>query len=90
MPAGSVESARQMIARKYFLLSSCLVSMVRRWMRIQQAITASLKIPILFSKDNYELLTGGTYWLSETPLVAGSKSWGHCQGKTCKLGEAER
>lgn len=33
------------------------------------------KNPILFSKDRYELLTGGTYWLSETPLVAGSKSW---------------
>lgn len=33
------------------------------------------KNPIIFSKDKYELLTGGTYWLSETPLVAGSKSW---------------
>lgn len=33
------------------------------------------KNPILFNKDRYELLTGGTYWLSETPLVAGSKSW---------------
>ncbi|AXY76863.1 endonuclease/exonuclease/phosphatase family protein [Paraflavitalea soli] len=33
------------------------------------------KNPILFSKDRYELLTGGTYWLSEMPLVAGSKSW---------------
>ncbi|MCG2614853.1 endonuclease/exonuclease/phosphatase family protein [Terrimonas sp. NA20] len=33
------------------------------------------KNPILFSKDRYELLTAGTYWLSETPLVAGSKSW---------------
>ncbi|MFT4094041.1 MAG: endonuclease/exonuclease/phosphatase family protein [Niabella sp.] len=33
------------------------------------------KNPILFSAKRYELLTGGTYWLSETPLVAGSKSW---------------
>lgn len=33
------------------------------------------KNPILFSRERYELLTGGTYWLSETPLVAGSKSW---------------
>lgn len=33
------------------------------------------KNPILFRKDRYELLTAGTYWLSETPLVAGSKSW---------------
>lgn len=33
------------------------------------------KNPILFSKDRYELLTAGTYWLSRTPIVAGSKSW---------------
>lgn len=33
------------------------------------------KNPILFSNERYELLTAGTYWLSETPLVAGSKSW---------------
>ncbi|PZR28337.1 MAG: endonuclease [Citrobacter freundii] len=33
------------------------------------------KNPIMFSRDRYELLTAGTYWLSETPLVAGSKSW---------------
>ncbi|RYY18824.1 MAG: endonuclease/exonuclease/phosphatase family protein [Chitinophagaceae bacterium] len=33
------------------------------------------KNPILFSRDRYELMTGGTYWLSQTPLVAGSKSW---------------
>lgn len=33
------------------------------------------KNPILFSNDRYELMGGGTYWLSETPLVAGSKSW---------------
>jgi Metal-dependent hydrolase len=33
------------------------------------------KNPILFSNKRYELLAAGTYWLSETPLVAGSKSW---------------
>lgn len=33
------------------------------------------KNPVLFSKNRYELLAAGTYWLSETPLVAGSKSW---------------
>src|SRR5690606_13622387 len=33
------------------------------------------KNPILYSRERYELQTGGTYWLSETPLVAGSKSW---------------
>lgn len=33
------------------------------------------KNPIMWLKQRYELLTGGTYWLSETPLVAGSGSW---------------
>lgn len=33
------------------------------------------KNPILFSMDRYDLLAAGTYWLSATPLVAGSKSW---------------
>ena len=33
------------------------------------------KNPILFSRERYELLGAGTYWLSETPLIAGSKSW---------------
>ena len=33
------------------------------------------KNPIFFSKKRYELLSAGGFWLSETPLVAGSKSW---------------
>ncbi len=33
------------------------------------------KNPILFSKKRFELLNAGGYWLSETPLVAGSLSW---------------
>lgn len=33
------------------------------------------KNPIMWLTQRYELLAGGTYWLSETPLVAGSMSW---------------
>lgn len=33
------------------------------------------KNPIFFSTKKYELLSAGGFWLSETPLVAGSKSW---------------
>lgn len=33
------------------------------------------KNPVMFSKQKYELQAAGTYWLSESPLVAGSKSW---------------
>lgn len=33
------------------------------------------KNPILFDTKRYELVAAGTYWLSETPLIAGSKSW---------------
>jgi endonuclease/exonuclease/phosphatase family metal-dependent hydrolase len=32
----------------------------------------AIKNVILFSRDRYELVAGGTYWLSETPLVPGS------------------
>lgn len=39
------------------------------------------KNPIMFSKEKYELLTGGTYWLSETPLIGGSKSWGTARAR---------
>ena len=41
----------------------------------QEGYHGIAKNPILFNKEKYELLTGGTYWLSETPLIAGSKSW---------------
>jgi endonuclease/exonuclease/phosphatase family metal-dependent hydrolase len=34
------------------------------------------KNPIMFSKERYELTSAGNYWLSETPMVAGSMSWG--------------
>lgn len=33
------------------------------------------KNPVFFSAKRYELLSAGGFWLSETPLVAGSKSW---------------
>ena len=33
------------------------------------------KNPIMFSNSRYELMSAGVYWLSLTPLVAGSKSW---------------
>ncbi|ANE53647.1 endonuclease [Flavisolibacter tropicus] len=33
------------------------------------------KNPILYDTRRYELIAAGTYWLSETPLVAGSMSW---------------
>ncbi len=31
--------------------------------------------PIYFKRDRFELLASGTFWLSETPDRAGSKSW---------------
>src|SRR5690606_30994754 len=33
------------------------------------------KNPIMFSRERYELVSAGCYWLSETPLIAGSMSW---------------
>jgi len=39
------------------------------------------KNPILFSTERYTLLSGGTYWLSETPLIGGSISWGSARAR---------
>jgi len=39
------------------------------------------KNPIFFSKKRFELIAAGGYWLSETPLVAGSKSWGTARAR---------
>ena len=33
---------------------------------------------IMFLRDKFEMVSGGGFWLSETPLIAGSKSW-DCQ-----------
>lgn len=33
------------------------------------------KNPLLIKKSRFELLTVGSYWLSETPNIAGSESW---------------
>ncbi|UGU17647.1 endonuclease/exonuclease/phosphatase family protein [Sinomicrobium kalidii] len=33
------------------------------------------KNPIMFSREKYELISAGTYWLSETPQLGGTKSW---------------
>jgi len=39
------------------------------------------KNPILFSKERYEMLAAGEYWLSETPLQAGSISWNSARAR---------
>lgn len=39
------------------------------------------KNPIFFSKKRYELLSAGSFWLSETPLVGGSLSWGAARAR---------
>ncbi len=33
-------------------------------------------MPILFKKDKFELVSHGCYWLSDTPDVVGSSTWG--------------
>lgn len=39
------------------------------------------KNPLFFKKKRFELLAAGGYWLSETPLVAGSISWGSARAR---------
>jgi endonuclease/exonuclease/phosphatase family metal-dependent hydrolase len=39
------------------------------------------KNPIFFSKSRFFILAAGGYWLSETPLEAGSMSWGSARAR---------
>lgn len=39
------------------------------------------KNPILYNTIRYELINAGGYWLSETPAIAGSKSWGTARAR---------
>ena len=41
------------------------------------------KNPIFFSKKRYELRSEGNYWLSQTPHIAGSISWGSARARHC-------
>ena len=36
---------------------------------------------IMYSMQRYELTGAGVYWLSETPLLGGSKSWGTARAR---------
>lgn len=38
---------------------------------------------IFFSKERYEFISSGCYWLSETPHIAGSKSWETARARHC-------
>ena len=39
--------------------------------------------PVFFRKSRFEALQKGTFWLSETPEVPASKSWGTCCTRVC-------
>ena len=39
--------------------------------------------PVAFRRDRFEAVTNGTFWLSETPDVPGSKSWGAAYPRIC-------
>lgn len=38
---------------------------------------------IFFSREKYEFVSSGCYWLSETPHIAGSKSWETARARHC-------
>jgi endonuclease/exonuclease/phosphatase family metal-dependent hydrolase len=50
---------------------------------IQTGYHGIAKNPIFFRRDRYEMRSGGTYWLSETPLIGGSKSWDTARARNC-------
>lgn len=39
------------------------------------------KNTIMFSRERYDLISTGCYWLSETPQIGGSKSWGTARAR---------
>ena len=39
--------------------------------------------PVFYRKSRFEAERGGTFWLSETPDVPASKSWGTCCTRVC-------
>jgi endonuclease/exonuclease/phosphatase family metal-dependent hydrolase len=39
------------------------------------------KNPILYARDRYELISAGGFWLSETPHLPGSLSWGSARAR---------
>lgn len=39
--------------------------------------------PVFYRKSRFEALRKGTFWLSETPEVPASKSWGTCCTRVC-------
>ena len=49
--------------------------------RFKEGYHGIAKNPIFFAKKRFELLTAGGYWLSETPLQAGSISWGSARAR---------
>ena len=38
---------------------------------------------IFFRKDRFDFVSAGGYWLSETPLIGGSMSWGTARARHC-------
>lgn len=38
---------------------------------------------IFFRRDRYEFVSAGCYWLSKTPLIGGSVSWGTVRARHC-------
>lgn len=49
--------------------------------------TAGEYSAIFYQKEKYTLLRNGTFWLSETPDVPGSKSWDAAITRICSWGE---
>ncbi|SHF71917.1 Metal-dependent hydrolase, endonuclease/exonuclease/phosphatase family [Mariniphaga anaerophila] len=49
--------------------------------RFSEGYHGIAKNTILFSKRRYELVSEGCFWLSETPHIAGSMSWGTARAR---------
>ena len=64
-------------------LTNCLPQYVMVGVHREDGRRKGEASPVFYRKDRFEALKCGTFWLSETPDVPGSKSWGTACTRVC-------
>jgi endonuclease/exonuclease/phosphatase family metal-dependent hydrolase len=67
---------QEVLASQYEYLDSVMTDYSSVGIGRTDGIKAGEMNPVFFRKERFELIRTKTFWLSETPEVAGSKAWG--------------
>ncbi len=67
---------QEVLWHQYELLDSVLTAYASEGIGREDGVHAGEMNPVFYRKDRFELARKITFWLSETPEIAGSKSWG--------------